>query len=106
MVKYASRYTGLRIVIEPDKYLYLPTGEKQFKPGKNVRFISGLYQTDDKEIIKFMEDYCKKNTETFILEEVKAKKKKPIKPTTEDEPTAGIIKDDPIVDDEPIKDEL
>lgn len=56
MAKYISKYLQLRIVRKPS-YTKEVEGRLVVVPGKSIQFVDGVYETEDEEEIKFLENY-------------------------------------------------
>lgn len=53
-MKYISKGAKLRIVIVPARHIYDNLGQRQYQAGKEAQFENHMFETEDKEIIKFL----------------------------------------------------
>lgn len=58
---FCENYKGLRIVVKPMQAEKDEFGRKKKIPGVYVKFDNGRFQTQDPELIKFMDEYIKEN---------------------------------------------
>jgi len=54
--KYISKYRSLKLVVKPS-YTKEVEGRIVVVPGKSIRFVQGVYETDDPDEIKFLDNH-------------------------------------------------
>ena len=69
-VRYISKYLNLRIVVKPARY-EIVDGVRNLVPGKDIRFVDGVYETSDPEEVKFLDEYVEKNKSSNVVTRVK-----------------------------------
>lgn len=50
-MKFYSKYSDLKVIVKPKKYLFTTSGERVFIQGINAAFQNHYFETDNQEII-------------------------------------------------------
>lgn len=74
MVYKSTKFLGLKIIVEPEEVETDKLGRGvSKKAGKYIKFNKGIFRTEDKDVIEFMQNYMKINRDIEEIDEEEAK---------------------------------